>query len=197
MKINNSIYLNHNNVKLQVFKPLNPSFKQEDASINSLPNENAYIKIYIYGKPYFFKSTEETKDAKILDSMIENIKKTITGHFVRHGYHEYYIPHVLRTTPDILDQLHIVEEGNAETEINEESQNALKIIQSYAKEKLDIAEMKTIKFIIRPFKGYVNNTLEKAFSYYDNINDELFLYIPHKKKLQILNNSNLVRNIRF
>ena len=197
MKINNTFFLNQNKILPQKSNCNNLSFRQDSTGVNSFQDDINDIKVYIYDKPYFFKSTEETKDASILDSMIENIKKTLTGHFMKRGTHEYYVPHVLSTTPDIFEQLNIVEEGTAVTELNEESQNALKIIQSQAKEKLDIKELKTIKYLIKPFKGYINNTLKKAFSCYDRKNDELFLYIPHKKKLQILDNRNFVKNIKF
>lgn len=198
MKIINSLYVNQK----QVFT----SKKHETSNSDFEPNSMELVKnskgekcarVDIYDTTHLFKLTDEVKDAQELDTMIDNIKKTLTGFFVRSNNQEYFVPYILNKVPDVLNQQHIVENGNAETVRNEESQEAFKIIQSYGKAKFSIKKLKTIKYLERSFLGYSNNTSENAFSYFDKPNNILYLYIPKNKTLQILTNENYVRNIKF
>ena len=197
MKISNSLCINKNQTFFYKTQNPNISFGQEPMEILTTKNGDKYTKIDIFDKPHFFKLNEETKDANILDSMIENIKKTMTGFFIRYDKHEYFIPHILEKSPNIVKHQHIVENGNCVTELNEESKTALNIIESQANGKFDIKELKTIRYLRKPVEGYANNTVEKAFSYFDKLNNDLYLYIPFNNKIQILTNKSFVKNIKL
>ena len=77
------------------------------------------------------------------------------------------------------------------------AKDALNIIESQSGEKFDIEKLKTIRYLRKPLMGYANNTVEKAFSYFDKLNNDLYLYIPGKKKIQILTNDNFIKNIKL
>ena len=161
-------------------------------------NGDKYLKVDIFDKPYRFKLNEETNDTNKLNSMIENIEKTVTGFFIRNKRHEYFAPHILKKAPSICTkQIKVIKHGNCATEINEESVNALNVIEAQAKEKFDINELKTIKYLKNTESGYANNTVEKAFSYLDKTNNDLYLYIPKDNKVQVLIDENFVKNIKL
>lgn len=154
-------------------------------------------KFYIFDKEYIFKLTDDMANDKIPNKMVDNIRKTMTGYFVRSMNKEYFIPHILDKTPHVLRQSHVIKYGNVPTERNEESKAAFKIINSCTKAKLDIKNLKTIKYLHRPINGYSNNVVEKAYSY-SNISDStIYLYIPKENRMQILSSDNHVKDIRF
>ena len=96
-----------------------------------------------------------------------------------------------------MKNLCLVENGNTETKINEESLHAFKRIQEQAENThFDIKELKTINYIRKSVEGYSNNVLRKAYSYYDKMNNDLYLYIPQRNRMQILSDLVFVKNIK-
>ena len=134
--INQNHILSHRNTKSNI------SFGEEDTCVQIVSKNDKYAKVDIFDKRYKFQLVDEAKDPKVLDSMIENIKKTMTGYFIRSNRHEYYIPYILHETPKITYHQNIVINGNTITEINEESKAALEVLQTQANEKFDIKELK-------------------------------------------------------
>ena len=197
MKINTPCCINQNSVLSHKNTNSNISFGEELTDVNIVSKSDKSLKVDIFDKRYCFKLVDEAKDPNVLDSMIENIKKSMTGYFIRSGKHEYYAPYILLKAPNILSQRRIVERGNAKTEINEESKAALEVIQSQANKKFNIKNLKTIKYLRRPFDGYANNTIAKAFGYLDKSSDDLYLYIPQKNKMKILINDCFVKKIKL
>ena len=196
MKVDTSFCINQH-VLSNKNKISNISFGEEPADVNIVSKDYRYAKVDILDKRFCFKLVDEAEDPKVLDAMIDNIKKTKTGFFIKSNSHEYYAPHIFSVIPDVKKQQRVVEIGNAETEINEEAENAMKIIQSRSEEKFDIKNLKTIKYLRRIFDGYANCTVKKAYSYYDKCNDDLYLYIPQKNKLQILMKDCFVKTIKL
>lgn len=192
MKINKLTYTNQYNFKS------NDSFCNEYSKVYKNKNGDEFIRCNIYDKGYNIKLTEETKDAAKLKMMIENIQKTQSGYFVRYGKHEYFIPHILKKVPNIKTKIHAVENGNAPLELNEESISARDAIESQIKRIVDIQDLKAIKYLKRTIDGFDGNNLVKtAYSYFDKIENDLYLYIPEKKKMEILVNDLLVKNIKL
>jgi len=196
MKVDTSFCINQY-VLSNKNKISNISFGEEPADVNIVSKDYSYAKVDIFDKRYCFKLLDAVEDPKELDSMIENIKKIKTGYFIRSNGHEYFTPHILPKAPNFHHNLRVVELGNAETEINEESKAALNIIESQANKKFDIKNLKTIKYLKRIFDGYANNTVKNAYSYYDQINNDLYLYIPQKNKLKILINNCFEKKIKL
>ena len=194
MKVDTSFFINPS-VLSNKNRKSNISFREELKEVNMVPKDTIYVDIL--DRMFRFKLVDEAEEPKVLDDMIENIKKTETGFFIKSNGHEYYTPHILPIIPNIKTQHRVVKIGNAETEINEESEAALKIIESQANEKFDIKNLKTIKYLRKIFNGYANSTVKKAYSYYDKLNDDLYLYIPQKNKMQIMINDRLVKNIKL
>jgi len=197
MKVNNLLLYTTQNRILPHFKsqPDTPS-NQEAIEIRISETGTKYAKVDIFDKPHRFILNEEITPEN-LRNMIENIEKTMTGYFIRQNRHEYFIPHVLKKVPNISNYQYLIENGNTATELNKESEDALKIIEAHAKETLDIKDLKTIKYLRKTIDGYANNTIEKAFGYLDKINNDLYLYIPKNNRMQILTNDYFVKNIRL
>ena len=160
-------------------------------------NGEPYTVVDILDKQYKFKINEDTDDAA-LETMIENIKKTQTGYFYRIKRHEYFAPYIFGREPkNILLYEHIIRNGNAETEIDEETINAHNKIQEYAKKQFDIKELKTIRYLKMLFGVYANNIIKKTFGYYDEEAGCLYFYKPRNNKLQILTDANFVKYIKL
>ena len=197
MKVSIPVYTNQSSNISAVGKKSNVSFGSESSGIFDVPETSKCISTDIYGKTYRFILNDKTQNVEKLNNMIENIKKTLTGHFVRYDKHEYFIPHVLKEFPDILQHRHAVENGNAPIEMNEETEKAIDVFQAQTKHMCDIKNLKIIKYLRMPDAGYANNILRTAYSYFDSINNDLYLYMPHKHRLKVLTNGGLVKKIKI
>lgn len=197
MKVNYSTFTNPYNITFGISKKSNLSFSGNSDSVSANSEGDKYISTDIYDKTYRFKVNDETKDAETLNKMIENIKKTLTGYFVRYNTNEYFIPYVLSDFPDILRHRHAVENGNAAIEINEETEKAISVFQSQIKGMLNLKDLKSIKYLRTPEAGYANNVVKTAYSYFDKMNNDLYLYLPQKQKLKVLTSCGLVKKIKL
>ena len=190
MKVNNITYSNKYNFKS------NYTLGDETLKIHRNKNGDEFIRCNIYEKNFNIKLTDETEDLAKLNNMIRNIQKTRSGFFVRHGKHEYFVPHILKNFPDIIKDVYAVENGNAPLELSEESVSAKNVIESQVKRKVNVRDLKAIKYLKRTVEGFDgNNVVKTAYSYLDKIENDLYLYIPEKKIMQISINSNFAKKI--
>lgn len=197
MKINDIISTYPQQTVTKNKKKHKPSFSFENLEILKTKTGDEYVKVDILDKDYNFMLIDGVKNPKKLNKMIENIKQTLTGFFVREDKHEYFIPNVSKKIPNISENLYLVENGNAVTELNDETDEVLKFFESTTKEQVNIDDLKTIKYMTRTVNGFDNNVVKTAYSYFDKINNDLYLYMPNKRRLQVLTNSNLIKNIRL
>ena len=184
-----------NNLTAQSINIFNTTFRQEQVYINK--NGEQYLRINIYDKNYNFKITDEVKDPIKLNNMIENIKKSLSGYFVRRDRHEYFIPYILNKSPNIIYNNILVENGNTLNTIDENYYNIIQILQKQIKNKINTNDLKMIRYLVKPIEGYANNFVNMAYSYLDKVNNDLYLYTQHNKKLEILTNGCFIKNIKL
>ena len=175
----------------------NITFGNETPEFKTTLKGDKYAKVDILGKTYLFKKTDEIENIDSLEPMINNIKGTMTGYFIKNGKHEYFIPNILKKVPNISNAQLVVEHGNAVTEINDDALAALGVMKLFLGENVDIKKLKTIKYLRKPITHYANNTVEMAYSYFDDLNNDLYLYIPKNKKIQIKSITNYIKNYKI
>ena len=192
MEIKNLTYTNQYSFKSNVF------VGNENFNVYKNKKGDEFIRCNIYDQNYNFKLTEETKDSAKLKVMIENIKKMKSGFFVRYGTHEYFVPHILKKAPHIIRRIHAVENGNAPLELSEKSVNAKNVIESQVKRKVNLRDLKAIKYLKRTEEGFDgNNIVKTAYSYFDKKKNDLYLYVPDTKTMQIYINNCMVKKIKL
>ena len=156
-------------------------------------SKDRYLNVNIYDDPYQFKKTE-ILDGKKLKDMIENIKKTYTGVFVKRIKHEELIPDMLKKQPDIIYDDLVVKYGNTPTEMNLETQLILEKLYKFLYKPIELKDLKTISYIVKTEQGYDNVELRKAYSVYDVPTDTQYLYIPEDGILKRKYDSGYVAN---
>ena len=126
--------------------------------------------------------------------MIDNIRRAGTVKSIEQvGYKDVVISNLLDRTPDVKRDEVLVRNGNAETG-EYDIYESWDIFESKMHKEINPAEIKTIKYLIKPDEGYDNNYLANAYSYYDQKCDKLYLYKPEEKVIQVLNGNSFVKN---
>ena len=192
MKINEISYTNLINFKSNI------CLGDECLKVHKNKNGDEFIRCNIYEKNYNIKLTDESRDIAELNKLVENIKKSKSGFFIRYGKHEYFIPYILKKPPEILKHIHTVENGNSPLELSEASVNAKDVIEAHVKRKVNVRYLKAIRYLKRTVDGFDGNTIVKtAYSYFDKKMNDLYLYIPEKKIMQVLFNNEFVKKIHL
>jgi len=172
------------------------SFKGSGIQLFKSAKNNIYAKTDIFGKEYSFKMDDTIRDIDTLEEMIDNVRKTLTGKFVRVKNHEYFVPYILNREPNVVSQRYILENGNSVTEYNEEVKNALDVLSACMQKKIKMKDLKTVPYLRKNVPGYANNTVCNVYSYIDSVNDEIFMYIPQRNKVQVAANNGYIYRIR-
>ena len=161
--------------------------------------------IEIEGKPYKFLlnqmgtrqvfSEELIHKNSKLNQMISNIRESLCGKVYTIGDKDVLIPNILNRVPDVKNDENTVLQGNTTTEISD-IYNSCSVLEEYSKKMINKPEkeIKTIRYMIKPYEGYDNIRVLKAYSYYDKRCDKLYLYKPEENIIQVLYNNNYVKN---
>ena len=118
--------------------------------------------------------------------MVDNIKNTQFGSFVKYRNHEYYIPNVFDKVPDIRNDVIAIEHGNAKTEENYLTKMLCKELSQITGQDVNMDNLKTINYLYKTKRGYSNNILQTAYAFHDSENDMHYMYIAEKNTLKIM-----------
>ena len=196
MKVSESMQINSYNITQRRVDSSKLSFGQEQPEIRTGIRGDKYLRVDIFDKIYNFKLENDSVNSEELNKMIKNIEGTQTGFFIRFNTHEHFIPYILKKIPKMRKDMDTIEKGNAVTEVNEETENALKVFESLVKRKIDIMELKTIKYLRRYLPGYANNEVKTAFSYFDKLADDLYLFFPQNNRIKLLTHRGLTKSFK-
>ena len=155
-----------------------------------------YFNIIINGKQYKFVE-DGISGHKDYIKMIDNIADSQVGFFVKHNRYYEFIPKIYKGTPDIVNQYPLVKHGNAITQDDITTISAANKLSEFLNENIETSELKTIKYIVNTHKHFDNNVLKTAYSYYDGINDKLYLYLYNNGILKTLDSNNYVRTYKI
>ena len=155
-----------------------------------------YFNIIINGKQYKFLEDGIFRQKDYLQ-MIDNIIESQVGFFVKQNRYYEFIPKVYKGTPDIVNQYPLVKHGNAITQDDITTISATEKLRKFINEEIETDKLKTIKYMVKPYKHFDNNILKKAYSYYDDINDMLYLYMYNNGIIKTLDSNNYVQTYKI
>jgi hypothetical protein len=159
------------------------------------------VNLDIAGEKYKFKSYEPDKYSVLysincpdtqydynesIAKMIDNIKQTQSGFFVKYRNHEYYVPNIYEKIPDIRNDMVAIEHGNAETKDNAVTRKICQKLSQISGQEVTLDNLKTINYLTRPHKGYDNNICQSAYAFHDSVNDMHYMYKAENDSLKIM-----------
>ena len=157
------------------------------------------ITLEIDGNPYKFR-TDIENDEKIAENlfqvdksspnykgslaeMVDNIRETIRGFFVKEKNHEYFISNLHPTVPDILTNKALIRYGNKQTVDTPETRQICKIMSYVSNNDVKLEDLKTIEYLARS-AAFGNNERRIAYSYYDEVYDMQYYFRPEKSSVK-------------
>ena len=162
------------------------------------------FSIYAQNREEACRSLEDNENEKSINTMIQNLRDTLHGEFIRNDNIEVFVPYILERTPDIKKDETLVLNGNPaksktsqldETEGTEDIYAPFKErLEEFAGHDINSKEIKTIKYLSTPQKGFDNNKVKTAYGYYDKNSERLYLYFPSTHRMQVLLRSKFVQN---
>lgn len=131
---------------------------------------------------------------KNIAQMVDNIRKTTMGRFVRDGNREVFVPYILGRTPDVKRDEILVKNGNASNNYYEDFDDIREELECILDRNIERDEMTTINYLNKTVRGFDNNEVKQAYGYTDNEDGTTYLYIPDRNKLQTLLDNGYVKS---
>ncbi len=75
--------------------------------------------------------------------------------------------------------------------------NAKEVFENQLKHEINLEDLKITKYMKKIKEGFDDNCVKLAYSYYDKANNNLYLYLPQKNKLTILEDYCNIRHIKL
>ena len=188
------------------------SYGVKVVKFNKNLNGNNKVELEIDGDPYEFITdiTDEKKLMKNLSyknksypkykgslaQMVDNIRDTFKGVFVRNGKAEYFVADLHPKYPNIIKDRALLLYGNKKTVSNEETQKACEILSNISKTQVELKDLKTIEYKVKAGK-YENSERKTAYSYYDDCYEIQYYYMPNKNLIKTRNANDYITEIKL
>ena len=188
------------------------SYGVKVVKFNKNLNGNNKVKLEIDGDPYEFITdiTDEKKLMKNLSyknksypkykgslaQMVDNIRDTLKGVFVRNGKYEDFVADLHPQYPNIIKDKSLLLYGNKKTVNNEETKKACEILSNISNNNVKLKDLKTIEYKVKLGK-YANNERKTAYAYYDDCYEIQYYYIPDRNEIKTRNVNDYVTTIKL
>jgi len=143
-----------------------------------------------------YKNKRYPKYQGSLAQMVDNIRDTFKGVFVRNGKAEYFVADLHPKYPNIIKDRALLLYGNKKTVSNEETQKACEILSNISKTQVELKDLKTIEYKVKAGK-YENNERKTAYSYYDDCYEIQYYYMPNKNLIKKRNANDYINEIKL
>ena len=162
------------------------------------------VDLKVDGRKYRYKSYEPSKYLvlrsitcspdgydkgiynKSIAKMVDNIRNTQFGSFVKYRNHEYYVPNVFEKVPDIRNDVVAIEHGNEKTKETPFTIILCEKLSEISGQDVNMDNLKTINYLYKTKRGYNNNVLQTAYAFHDSENDMHYMYIKERGVLKTM-----------